>query len=494
MSRSPNAPFSRPLQNGTFESTQDKVQLNADSHIDNDNSLLIIHQNVQCLNNKLIELELFLSKLNCDIFCVSEHWANPQQMMSLYIENYVLGSSYCRTVYGHGGTCIYVKSGLEYSDLNYIKDLSIDKQFECSGIKVRTKDYPLVIVSLYRSPEGDFNVFLEKFDALLNLLSLKCKHYKVVICGDFNINFNKNTLALSSLMDILNSYLLKPIIKQPTRSSSCIDNICINVDTLNYNAAVVNNNISDHFAQVLTLYCQKSEQPPKISYQYRDLYNKTNNKHFLTMLSQETWEHIYQASGNVNERFDTFLQTFQYYIDVAFPLKTKIIGRHKVRKPWITKGILVSNDRLHYLYKLSKAGDIFLKDYYRSYKRVYARVLRAAKRLYYNKLIINAKNQTRSAWKVINQNKNSSRQETISLKIEDTLVTEPKDIAHKFMQHFNSFSEIRTSKEEKAADTNSDNLKNRNNKINDMKSYGILLSVELEKVKNAAKSEWIIEH
>nr|CAH7746661.1 unnamed protein product [Callosobruchus chinensis] len=278
--------------------------------------------------------------------------------------------------------------------------IKINKQFECSGIKVRTKDYPLVIVSLYRSPEGDFNVFLEKFDALLNLLSLKCKHYKIVICGDFNINFNKNTLALSSLMDILNSYLLKPIIKQPTRSSSCIDNICINVDTLNYNAAVVNNNISDHFAQVLTLYCQKSEQPPKISYQYRDLYNKTNNKHFLTMLSQETWEHIYQASGNVNERFDTFLQTFQYYIDVAFPLKTKIIGRHKVRKPWITKGILVSNDRLHYLYKLSKAGDIFLKDYYRSYKRVYARVLRAAKRLYYNKLIINAKNQTRSAWKI----------------------------------------------------------------------------------------------
>nr|CAH7765851.1 unnamed protein product [Callosobruchus chinensis] len=117
-----------------------------------------------------------------------------------------------RIVYGHGGTCIYVKSGLEYSDLNYMEDLSIGKQFECSGIKVRTKDYPLLV----------------------------------------------------------------------------------------------------------------------------------------------------------------------YYIDVAFPFETKIIGRHKVRKPWFTKGILVSNDRLHYLYKLSKAEDIFLKDYYRSYKRVYSRVLRAA--------------------------------------------------------------------------------------------------------------------
>nr|CAH7746870.1 unnamed protein product [Callosobruchus chinensis] len=122
------------------------------------------------------------------------------------------------------------------------------------------------------------------------------------------------------------------------------------------------------------------------------------------MLNQETWEHVYQASGNVNEKFDTFLQAFQYYIGVTFSLKTKMIGRYK--------GILVSNDRLHYLYKLSKAGDIFLKHYYRSYKRVYARVLRAAKRLYYNKLIISAKNQTRSAWKVMKQNKNSSRQET----------------------------------------------------------------------------------
>ncbi|VEN33991.1 unnamed protein product, partial [Callosobruchus maculatus] len=132
----------------------------------------------------------------------------------------------------------------------------------------------------------------------------------------------------------------------------------------------------------------------------------------------------------------------QYYIDIAFPIKPKIIRRDNARKPWITKGILISNDKLHYLYKLSITGDVALKEYYRHYKKVYARVLRAAKRLHYNKVILNAKNKTKTAWNIIKQNKNLPKQETIKLKTSDTLITDPKDIAHKFMNHFNNISSL----------------------------------------------------
>ena len=83
----------------------------------------IVHQNVQCINNKLLELRVFLSDIKCDIFCVSEHSAKKEQIQSINIDGYTLNSYYCRNTFKNGEVCIYIKNNRQCSEISYIKDL-----------------------------------------------------------------------------------------------------------------------------------------------------------------------------------------------------------------------------------------------------------------------------------------------------------------------------------------------------------------------------------
>jgi hypothetical protein len=69
-------------------------------------TIQLLHQNVQSLNNKKINIEVLLTDktLESDVLCINEHWL---------AENYSLISKFCRKNKQHGGSCIYVKTNLE---------------------------------------------------------------------------------------------------------------------------------------------------------------------------------------------------------------------------------------------------------------------------------------------------------------------------------------------------------------------------------------------
>jgi hypothetical protein len=64
--------------------------------------LKIMHQNVQCLNNKKPELKLILSlnDFNMDILCLTEHWLSSDHIYVLKFDKFVLSSNFSRTVSG----------------------------------------------------------------------------------------------------------------------------------------------------------------------------------------------------------------------------------------------------------------------------------------------------------------------------------------------------------------------------------------------------------
>jgi hypothetical protein len=93
----------------------------------------------------------------------------------------------------------------------------------------------------------------------LILQKLYNNEYKIVICGDVNVNYLIDNNRRSQLDAVLHSYNLVVIVEFRTRygliSQTAINNIFIGTSTIEkYDLYTLINGLSDHDAQLLMLY------------------------------------------------------------------------------------------------------------------------------------------------------------------------------------------------------------------------------------------------
>lgn len=147
-------------------------------------------------------------------------------------------------------------------------------------------------MSIYRSPNGDVGVFLEKFDHLLSFLSRpKWKNYDFVLGGDVNSDFdvNKSKRSGTELLNLLRQYNFKFVNSKPTRGLSCLDSIFTNLKLTNQSSEVLNFLYSDHDALTLN-YCFS-----------RPFVVDSNFKMFITRpLSADKVEYFRNSLFNIN--------------------------------------------------------------------------------------------------------------------------------------------------------------------------------------------------
>jgi exonuclease III len=141
--------------------------------------------------------------------------------------------------------------------MNYIQGISEEKDFEVSAVEI--VEYNLVIVCVYRSPDGDFAIFLQKLETVIKKIIVRKK--QIILCGDWNINFMQESKKLRDLQEILLLYNLVNTVTSPTRvsknSTSLIDVIITNKEITRDTATVIDLGYSDHMAQVLKLPIKK---------------------------------------------------------------------------------------------------------------------------------------------------------------------------------------------------------------------------------------------
>ena len=82
-----------------------------DKRVTNNLTLSVLHQNIQSISNKQIELELVLKLRlkNTEVLCFTEHWVKAVYLNLIQINQCKLVSYFSRKMYDHGGSCIYVK-------------------------------------------------------------------------------------------------------------------------------------------------------------------------------------------------------------------------------------------------------------------------------------------------------------------------------------------------------------------------------------------------
>lgn len=391
----------------------------------------VFHQNVQCLSNKIESFDVFFEDMYCDIFCVSEHWFSGDLIHSLQLNSFYLVDHFSRVNHVHGGVAIFSRADLLVEPIADIRNFSVELHFECVAGRVSRDGVRSIVLALYRSDSGSRDVFLDRLNLTLDRLS-RYRDHSVIICGDFNYDFLEMSTELRKLLDLFNSYYIAPTIRKPTRGKRCLDNICVSGDVHVHDSEVVHNGLSDHSGQLLSVTGKKIATQLK-SY-YRQLNNAQNIRHFQDLLASEAWEGVLTCR-DVDHQYENFETIISRHFNLAFPLKCRRINeRVNVSPPWITQGIRISSARLRDLFLLGTGGDGDVLQLYRTYKTIYTRVLKVAKKMYFNGVLAGASNKSKAAWGIINGGNRKCRGR-IELEVDGHVVTDGSECA----DHFNSF-------------------------------------------------------
>ena len=214
----------------------------------------IVHQNIQSLTGKDLEIELFVEKFNVHILCITEHWLTSSQL-AVNINNFLLSSVFFRTTAIHGGSLIFVRNNLKCKNRKDIVGLSVERIVELSCVELEQ----FVVVCVYRPPTGDYDYFEEIMEEVMRRLSTSAK--KILICGDFNVDILKvNSMSLRFL-NLFKCFDLGHAFNEPTRitatSASCLDNMFFNCDIVD--KMIINKLSSDHCGQLITIPANKSK-------------------------------------------------------------------------------------------------------------------------------------------------------------------------------------------------------------------------------------------
>lgn len=343
---------------------------------------------------------------------------------------------YCREKC-RGGTCIYIRSGIKYRDLDFISPYARDKIFECCGVEI--VDLKIIVICVYRTPQSNVTLFLKYLDTLLYKLrfSSKLNRYKIVVVGDININTLKDNKVVQELNDILQCYNLIPHILEATRRNACIDHIFSNIKSAT--SRVLKLGLSDHdTAQILSMTINKDIYQPSKLYMTKRDFSQENIDKFYECLNSLSFNDMFNET-DLNTSFNYFYDNFCLFYELCFPKFKKICMTKRRNIKWITKGLRRScktKRTLRFKFYERKNQESRLKYY--KYSKLLRRCIDGSQKIYNDTFIANSKNMCRAAWKVINdETKHEIKIDFLKqIRVANKMVTDPQEIANHLNNYF----------------------------------------------------------
>ena len=400
--------------------------------------LSVLHLNIRSINKNLSELTDFLQVLDYQFHAIgiSETWLN-EYSHSVSIENYDFIHSHRKNRRG-GGVGLYLGNNLDYKvrqNLKFENSETTDSLF----VEVTVpKGKNIIIGVVYRAPDNNLTTFVKDFNEVLDKITKENK--LCYLMGDFNVNimnYQTNNLT-GEFLDSMYSNLLCPLINRPTRITSHTATLIDNIITNNIDADSINGllftDISDHLP-IFSIWFDDNfnTNHDKSVYYFRDKSENNVNK-FNDMIANYDWTEINTFNDPI-QAYTKFIDEFSYAFNVCLPLKKKT-KKNRIRKPWISNGLLKSIKTKNRLYKKFIRHPEPLKEVvYKNYRNKLVRLIRVAKRLYYDKKIFENKTNIKQTFKYLNEivNKKKNKPKVSSaFTCDNQDITDPVVIANKF--------------------------------------------------------------
>lgn len=368
-----------------------------------------MHQNVRSLNKSADLLLNLVLDYKPDFLGLSEHWLTDEQLHTIQIDGYELVSSFCRGPGQRGGAALFCKKGIKCRERMDLTRLSIEGVFECAAIELKCSSRKLVVACIYRIPDNsNYEVFSQRFNELCEAAHKEVSN--VAICGDFNIDLMEDSgdRNRADFLSLLNTYNLLQTIKEPTRitdsTKSCIDNVFVN-SFITFSALVIEAHISDHTAQYIQLDLTFKKQQ---NFVFRRNFSEYNISSFYDALKTESWTSVFDFT-DVDDKWDSFLDTFTHYFDLHFPIKKMYLD--SIKKPVQSPEIEEIKHKLNIYCILSKYF-VECKQTYMNLKKQYQLLLRTARSTYYKNRLDRADNKPKITWQIVQELTNTNNKKS----------------------------------------------------------------------------------
>lgn len=369
--------------------------------------LTLLFLNIQGISGKCNFIESLIADSDCDFLCLSEHWLSINEVGSCHVQGYSIMTAFHRQTQVHGGVLIYASDKYLCNVLD-ISCMCTERDFEACAIELR--EQRLIIVAVYRTPDGNVKVFLDSLERLLQHLLSFCD-YRIIIGGDVNSQFDvtRGTNSVKTLLNTLRQYNMYYHNDKFTRGDACLDNVFSNLGEDSVMSWVTHCPFSDHdslWMRVLTENIIKPKmQPTAIA---KRVMSKVNVGTFKYLLSKVDWITKLHYTNNDDPVvcFNSFFDIFMYLFEQSCPIKqikqrNKALGVNKNNK-WYNRDLVNLKNQVSLAYDLFKAkGTDDTKRCYVGLKVRYKAAINRAKLEFNARNIELSGNKCSAAWSII---------------------------------------------------------------------------------------------
>ena len=209
---------------------------------------------------------------------------------------------------------------------------------ECCFIEISYNNKKYIIAGVYRIPNTDINLFLEKFNEIIEPLK---NSSEVILLGDYNINLLNDDIYKNSFELCLQSNYLVPTILSPTRiatktlqsgeqvtTKTLIDNIIIKPN-ITHSSGLIESCITDHFPVYVSIPEIKLDTSPNKVIDHRLITENSKRKFRQALIRSNLL--IYHTDAK--EEFSHFNIIFNELYNKYFPVCKKTITLKDETKP-----------------------------------------------------------------------------------------------------------------------------------------------------------------
>jgi len=397
------------------------------------NNMKLFHLNVNSLRNKVVEIGQLLCHV--DVLCLTESKLNDSfPHAQFHIDEFKIVRK-DRNEHG-GGIFCYIRATLPFRNR---PDLSFNHNgIESVVVEIKTKSSKMMLSCIYRPPSTHIRYLHEAMNFIYGKCLSECK--TVYLMGDFNVDFLKQSHALSETLVSLN---LQNVVTEPTcfknvHAPTLLDAILTNnkrciIDTLNIDVG-----ISDcHNLVGIAVRTHVLKRGLRVI-SYRSYKSFDENSYINDLIAAPF--HVSEIFDEVDDKMWYHNVLLRQVIDIHAPLKTKrtrgqttFYMNNELRKAINVKAMLRRKHR--------KTPSQVIWSKYKTQRNKVNKLKRQAMKSYFDKKCNDAGNKNHSKfWEAVKPyftNKQSSRTDYISLLDDnEVVVNDQQAVCNLFNKYF----------------------------------------------------------